>query len=195
MNLPNPLSHLRDLRWRLRQWPPRLRLLARWCLTLILGGTGTAFIGQILTPAKNIVALPLAGQLLSAAGWTVFACALFSAYGLWRGHRQRHLKAAEVSRTYDVRWSAFYPAQAMQALLSALLMVFLENAGLLGASSTAGRDSVLTLTIFFVGGNLVSEGVRMLKLLLRDLTPPRAKTAKTRRTLTLGLPGTRLFPG
>jgi len=185
-----PLRPLRDLRWRLKHLPPRTHLLVRWALQVHLGGVAAL----VASNAGLLVDSARSGRwgeaaLVTLAQTLVFTL-LFTAHGMWQGRRKPPTAAAKVSVVYDLRWSLFLKQQVLAAgLLSGLILSVVLLGRLVSAGGPAAHGPLpfIGTVLFVVGMNLVSEGAETLTVLLRDLPPPRPRTARARARP--GVPG------
>jgi len=180
MNLFNSCFLLRDLRWRLKQLPPRTRLLARWSLQVHLGGLGLLLTSGVLASAVSIGSGSLAMHLALNALLPLLGGLFFTAVGAWQARRRRP-QVQDISRLYDARWSVFLGEQLFAGLVMVGLSFLLIRAGAFGGpAGDLARQPFAGKFAFFTGASLMIDGARMLTALLRDLPPPRPRRARSR---------------
>jgi len=169
-----PFDTFRDLRWRLSTAEPRCRTLLTWSLKLSL--SGTAFF------------LLLALTLFPRLPWSVLPVTALMGLGFSTGLALTGAAlspmpflplntAGEVSAVHDVRWTRLYPVMLMIATLLTLLSLSALAAHPAPLPAVLQAMSglwfvTLVLIVPPVGGNA-------LLTMLRDLPPPRTRTASS----------------
>jgi len=176
--------NLRDLRWRVSQAPPRLRLLIGWSLRLLAVPFVTGPINQCIrnSPADILAHLPayLLGTLIGAVLLVVVCGGIGAA--ITRTLSPPGLDAAFVSLAHDHRYTVSYPLLfALSAVMTLALQLLLPNGPFVEAYSAG----VLTNTAI---GCTASGGI-FLSILLNELPPPRPRTVRARAPRLGTVPG------